>query len=418
MPGHKGGGPLGFEDKDITEIPGADSLFEADGIIAQSEQNASNLFGCHTLYSTEGSSHVIRAMLFLALQGVKNPVVAAGRNAHKAFLTAAALLDFKVDWLSPSDGYLDCQITPQYLREYLKSADIKPNALYVTSPDYLGNTLDIAALAEVAKEFSLPLLVDNAHGAYLKFLPKSKHPMDLGAAMCADSAHKTLPVITGGAYLHISPDFAPSLLPNAKSALSLFGSTSPSYLILQSLDGANLYLDSFKETLKDFLPKIADIKTASENYGYEIIGDEPMKITLNPKPIGYTGDEVAKILQKGGIVAEFFDPDYITLMPSPCNNDCQLEGLKKVLLSLPKKASIETLPPKITIPKRAISPREAIFSAAEEVMAENSFGRIAAMPTVGCPPAVPIIISGEIIDEKVISAFKYYEVKTVKCVKR
>ena len=90
MPGHKGEGPLGMEALDITEIPGADSLYEADGVIAQSEKNASALFGAPTLYSTEGSSLCIRAMLALvqrhaAAQG-RRPMIAAGRNAHKTFL--------------------------------------------------------------------------------------------------------------------------------------------------------------------------------------------------------------------------------------------------------------------------------------------------------------------------------------------
>ena len=97
MPGHKGKAFLGMEPLDITEFAGADSLYEATGIIRQSEENASRLFGCKTLYSTEGSSQCIRAMLHLAAlyakeQG-KQPLIAAARNVHKTFLSAAALLD-------------------------------------------------------------------------------------------------------------------------------------------------------------------------------------------------------------------------------------------------------------------------------------------------------------------------------------
>ena len=122
MPGHKGCGLLGFEELDITEIPGADSLYQADGIINQSEENASFLFGSNTFYSTEGSSHCIRAMLYLALQKSNgNRLIAAGRNAHKTFLTAAALLDFEIDWLMGENGnYLSSNITPEYLENYLK----------------------------------------------------------------------------------------------------------------------------------------------------------------------------------------------------------------------------------------------------------------------------------------------------------
>ena len=119
MPGHKGKYFLGVERLDITEIPGADSLYEADGIIRQSEENASGLFGCPTFYSTEGSSQCIRAMLYLALLWAKErgkpPVIAAGRNAHKTFLTGAALLDLEVRWLYPKEvgSYLSCCLTAE-----------------------------------------------------------------------------------------------------------------------------------------------------------------------------------------------------------------------------------------------------------------------------------------------------------------
>ena len=116
MPGHKGAAFLGMEPLDITEIQGADSLYEANGIIARSEANASVLFGCRTFYSTEGSSQCIRAMLYLitlyAAQQGRKPLIAAGRNAHKTFLTAAALLDTDVRWLYPQSpvSYLSCNL--------------------------------------------------------------------------------------------------------------------------------------------------------------------------------------------------------------------------------------------------------------------------------------------------------------------
>ncbi|MBQ3270376.1 MAG: arginine decarboxylase, partial [Clostridia bacterium] len=115
MPGHKGAGPLGCEALDITELDGADDLYAPAGIIAESERNASRLFGAQTYYSAEGSSLAIRAMLFLALDGRapggERPLVLAGRNAHRAFLSAAALIDFDVRWLHPSDAYQRCDVS-------------------------------------------------------------------------------------------------------------------------------------------------------------------------------------------------------------------------------------------------------------------------------------------------------------------
>ncbi|MGB4661180.1 MAG: hypothetical protein WBI07_18555, partial [Mobilitalea sp.] len=253
MPGHKGHVFLGCEEIDITEIQSADSLYEASGIIAESEDIATSLFESeHTYYSTEGSSQCIQAMLYLTLQQSKTstdsnrPVLLAARNVHKAFVHACALNDLDVTWMYPDDdtshSICSCVITPSQLERSILAMPQKAIAVYVTSPDYLGIQMDIAGLASVCKKFDLPLLVDNAHGAYLKFLPVPQHPMDLGATMCCDSGHKTLPVLTGGAYLHISKEAPPSYSSNARSALSLFGSTSPSYLILQSLDLCNRYL--------------------------------------------------------------------------------------------------------------------------------------------------------------------------------
>ena len=226
MPGHKGSALLGMEELDITEIDGADSLYEAEGIIAESEENAGALFGANTFYSTEGCSQCIRAMLYLAVlqakQQGRRPLIAAARNVHKSFVTAAALLDLEVMWLYPEqpDSYLSCKLDAKTLETQL--AAHQPVAVYLTSPDYLGNIQDVGAIAEVCHRHNCLLLVDNAHGAYLRFLQPSRHPMDLGADVCCDSAHKTLPVLTGGAYLHISETAPVFFREQAKNALALF----------------------------------------------------------------------------------------------------------------------------------------------------------------------------------------------------
>ncbi|MBO4535178.1 MAG: aminotransferase class V-fold PLP-dependent enzyme, partial [Clostridia bacterium] len=317
MPGHKGQGKWDVEGLDITEIEGADSLYHAEGIIRDSEQIASTLWGAHTYYVTEGSSQAIRAMIHLAalyaLQEGKKPMVLAGRNAHSAFVSAVALTDVEVDWLWCED-YLRCPITPEQLATRIEETNA--SAVYLTSPDYLGNMLDVAALSKVCHEHGALLLVDNAHGAYLKWLSPSLHPMDLGADMCCDSAHKTLPALTGCAYLHLAYGVKDYLVASAKDALALYGSTSPSYLLLASLDALNKRIRDIKQGVRLTARKVATLKGTLSCHGFDLVGDEPCKLTLAPKSWGYTGEEVAAYLIDKGIYPEFSDPDYLVLMPS------------------------------------------------------------------------------------------------------
>lgn len=430
MPGHKGASLLGFEQFDITEVAGADSLYEADGIIRESERNASALFGCPTYYSTEGSSLCIRAMLYLVTvyakaQGTRRPTVLAGRNAHKTFLSAAALLDLDVAWLYPDEdeGYLACRVSPALLeRELTRLSEdgAVPSAVYLTSPDYLGNVADIERLSAVCRKHGVLLLVDNAHGAYLKFLSPSRHPMDLGADLCCDSAHKTLPVLTGGAYLHMSSRLPEVFYEQAKQALALFGSTSPSYLILQSLDAANAVMagEDYTPTLMATAQRVEACRATLGVHGINADGgDEPLKLTLYSKAYGYTGIEVADYLRQNNIECEFADPDHVVLMVTPAITEDDLDRLTAALLSLPRREAINNCPPPPVKPCRAMSIREAMLAPAETLPVSACLGRVLAAATVGCPPAVPIVVSGEVIDEGAMACFDYYDIKVCSVIK-
>lgn len=414
MPGHKGADFLGFERFDITEFDGADDLYNPSGIILRSEENASQLFGFPTYYSTEGSSQCIRAMMYLVLLKAKKegqkPIIVAGRNAHKTFISAAALLDFDIMWLFPQEeeSYLSCNITPEGLENAFKNAKEKPVALYITSPDYLGKSADIEELSMVCHKHGILLIVDNAHGAYLKFLEKSCHPIDLGADLCCDSAHKTLPVVTGGAYLHISKNIEYFSCKDVINALALFGSTSPSYLILQSLDACNVYLESYKDKLQEFLPLISEMKIRLEEKEFEFYGDEPMKLCISAKSYGYTGTEIADILSENNIFCEFCDPDYLVLMPTPETTTAELKKAEEILSAIPRKEANTTTPPKFTKAEKVMSVREATLSPSEILPIDKCENRILSSVTVGCPPAVPILVCGERITKETLKCFEYY----------
>ena len=424
MPGHKGQPLLGAEPLDITEIPGADVLYHAEGIILESEENAASLFGTKkTLYSAEGSSLPIRAMLYLvslyaARQG-KKPLIAAGRNAHKVFITAAALLDVQVSWLYPEGkgNLLSCEITPEGLEAFLRTAPELPAAVYITSPDYLGNMADVAGLSRVCRKYGCLLLVDNAHGAYLHFLEESLHPMALGADLCCDSAHKTLPVLTGGAYLHVGKA-APGLFAEAaESAMALFASTSPSYLILQSLDQANAYLaNGFREKLKDAVQAWDRVKDSLKEAGWVLTGQEPLKLTILPKSHGYTGEELAELLEKQNIFCEFSDPDHLVLM-LPVEFVGPLPGIvEAALLAIPRRTAISSAAPVLHRAEAVLSPHEALFRPSRMVSTRDALGKIMADPTVSCPPAIPVVCSGERIERWAVDAMAYYGITRVRVI--
>lgn len=419
MPGHKGRG--GVEQLDITEITGADVLYHPRGIILESEKNAAALFGSRrTVYSAEGSSLSIRAMVFLAVQDArkrgKTPRIAAGRNAHKVFITAAALLDVQVRWLYPAQtgSLLTRQITPEALEEALGQGE-PVTAVYITSPDYLGNVADISGLSRVCRRYGCLLLVDNAHGAYLGFLPEGQHPMTQGADMCCDSAHKTLPVLTGGGYLHISSHAPGELDSMADSAMALFASTSPSYLILQSLDAANGILDGrWQRALHHAVIEWAAVKRHIGDLGFCLTGQEPLKLTVMPKKFGYTGEQLAELLEQKNIFCEFADPDYLVLM-LPVEYDPALpRRICAAFETIAPRAEITTPAPTLGRGVSVLSPRAALFHPAEQVALSQALGRVMADPTVSCPPAIPVVCCGERIDAWAVEAMEYYGITQVR----
>lgn len=412
MPGHKGQNFIGCEKLDITEICGADALYKAEGIIAESEKNATSLFGSKaTFYSAEGSSQCIKAMLCLAKMKSKNKnfTVLAARNVHKSFIYACGLLDIRVRWLfDESDRFslCRCNITAEQLDSELKKE--KADAVYVTSPDYLGGELDIKALSDVAHSHGAYMLVDNAHGAYLRFLDASRHPMDLGADMCCDSAHKTLPVLTGGAYLHIGNEI---FIEDAKKSMEMFGSTSPSYLILQSLDLCNAYLaDDYKNKLHNCIKNVEKLKCKLSENGWTVLESDPLKLTVLSSGLNLSGK-----LREYSIECEYEDPDYTVMMFTP---ETSTDAYERIIPAFGVcDGNLQTPAMSLPIPEKCMEIREAVFSSSECVSVDDAAGKITADTSVGCPPAVSVVVSGERISEETVKIMKYYGIEKISVIK-
>ncbi len=424
MPGHKGNGNILSDD--ITEIDGADVLYSPSGIIKESEKIASEIFCSKaTYFSTEGSSLCIRAAVWLvkayAAEKGEPLKLLALRNVHSSFVSACALCDVEPVWVygdvdDCDENVITCKVSKERLLSIIKAE--KPTALYVTSPDYLGYRSDIGLFSKICREENVLLIVDNAHGSYLKFVDEKSHPLDLGADISIESAHKTLPCLTGTAYLHIgkfAPDF---FIKNANYALGLFASTSPSYLLISSLDEFNSYADSYYNKVTKTVEKVEGLKAKFVSSGYTLVGNEPLKITISIKKYGYYGYEIAEILRKSGIYVEFYDKDFVTLMFSPCNRDGDFVSLENAFLKIARKKTIDEIPPKVLKGEKVLSIRAATFSIFEEVDIDGAEGKILSGLTVSCPPAVPILICGERITTEAVNAFKYYGVGKIRVVKQ
>lgn len=421
MPGHKGRSPVPELEKmytlDITEITGADSLFEAEGIIKQSEENARRLFDTEeTVYSCGGSTLSIQAMLFLMKQ--ENRRVIAGRNVHRAFLNACILLGLHVTWVYPDEekGILSGGYRPEDFEKALSEAKEEPCCVYVTSPDYMGNMADIKALSAVCRRFGAPLLVDNAHGAHLAFFKNNLHPMALGADLCCDSAHKTLPCLTGCGYLHTSNERYKGRL---KGAMSMFGSTSPSYLMLASLDLCNVFLENeAAENLEAISQRVNEMKRRLSGRYIFAGGMELLHIVTDTAAMKTDGRYLAKKLEEKGCFPEYAGCEAVILLLSAWERQEVIERMEKILTEMEEMPFREwrNPPPSFPKPEAVMDIREAALSASENISAHKAEGRICAGVRVPCPPAVPIVISGERIDKETADVLRFYGIDRVEVV--
>lgn len=406
-PGHNGEFP-----HDITEIDGSDSLFESDvsgGIIGESEAIAASLFGSQkTLYSCAGSTLAIQtALAVLKSQGVKT--IAASRCSHRSLALAASLLHINVKWLYPKE-FPSANVI--YDAEAIRDAD----ALFITNVDYFGGTWKFV-------NPNIPTVIDNAQAAYLRFVDKRimgydyLHPLELGFPLiCADSAHKTLPVLTGGAYLHFAKGTDPS---RAKEMMALFGSSSPSYLILESLDRFNGMLTDNIQMVTNACLMVAELKERLSEAGVPLLKSDPLRITVNACEYGMTGGEYADFLrQNGGIECELTDNNRAVLLFSAATTLEDCERAELAMKFVPTKTPLPQFEYPVVKATADMPMWEAMYSPCKTIPIKSASGEVCAKLIAPCPPGIPIVMPGEIIDHNVIDALWKFGIENVTVVSR
>lgn len=426
-PGHKNNFSKLNElwDFDYTELPDTDSLFEASGAILNSEKFASKVFDTkQTLFSAGGCTLCIQAMLRLvAGEGDK---VLFGRTIHRSAINAAALLGIDPVYVLPRGNAgqnLPGRIDTKDIEKILKAHnDIK--AVHITSPDYFGVMSDIAAISSVCKRFSVPLIVDNAHGTHLKFLPDDMHPITLGASMSADSAHKTLPVFTGGALLQIADE---KYVNSSKDAMQLFASTSPSYPIMGSLDVGLHWVEEYgRSEYGRLAERVSEIRFELTQMGVLIPEGicDPIRLSINTASVGISGIDVAEYLRKNAFEPEYANENYLVLILTPFVEDKQIDRLVHVLKTMIDKYASQNLKSKnmshdflLNLPKKILTPREALFGETVTVSIDDACDKICAQVATVCPPGIPVVMPGELMTMNTLNILKSSGFESIKILK-
>lgn len=407
---------------DFTELPLTDSLYESNGIIKMAEENLSKLYSslC-SVFSSGGNTLCIQTMFKLIFS---NPldIVLCDRVIHRSAISVMALLDLKPVWIKRIINRESMLPESINFEDFEKKLHQNPSAkgLYLTSPSYHGILQDIKKLSSNCKKYNIPVLVDNAHGSHLMFLKNNLHPIFQGCAMSSDSAHKTLPVLTGGAWLHINDE---RFLNNIKQSMLMFGSTSPSYPVMASMDLCRVWLEKFgKISFEDLQIKVQKIKDFARKKGIYIPNDDisdPVRITLGVFNIGYTGYEFRNHLYKYSVEPEMCDENYVVLIATPFNDNLDFERLCDAV------ASVEVRDKKYNyictvgenLPEVVLTPREALTAKSVLKPIKECKNKIASDIVCPCPPGVPVVMPGEKIGDEEIEALKAYGISEISVVK-
>ncbi len=421
-PGHKGflSSSPEISKYDITEVSGSDSLYSSSSIIKSAEDFASNLYNTNfTIFSACGATLAIQTALFSTLKFGKK--IIAMRNSHSSFINTSAILNISTIWIYPKyidnsmvSGIVDISILEKTI---IENMDV--SAIFITSPDYFGVMQDIKKISSLCKKYNKLLIVDNSHGSHLFFLEKNIHPLYFEADIVIDSIHKTLPCLTGSALLHInSKKFNRDEI---KSNMSIFGSTSPNYIILSSIENCLNYLTyKGKEDFIKFSFTVDNIYNILKNLDIKYIKHQnKTHLSIDCFHLGKKTYEISKILFEKYIEPELISNRYIVFLISPYNTDDHFDRLISFFYhvnSIRESPIIEKIK-LITPPELSISSKMALSKDYEDIHINDSINRIFATTQVICPPGIPIIMPGEKINKSIKEYLEFYRIKYIKVIK-
>lgn len=427
VPGHKNGQV--FLDRgnelyhsllsiDATELTGLDDLHAPEGPIHEAEALLADLYHVKKSYFLVNGSTVGNLAMILATCTAGDTVVVQ-RNCHKSILHGLMLANVKPVFVTPNyegkwgiAGGIDAEVVSNALTLYPET-----KAIILTYPNYYGLAGDLSKIAAIAHEKDIPLLVDEAHGAHFilgNSFPKSA--LTFGADIVVHSAHKTLPAMTMGSYLHVNSSLVDTK--NVEFYLQMLQSSSPSYPIMGSLDLARAYLASYTEKDQQFLinkitqfkQKLAAINEIELLEPSAEFKKDPLKITIQSKR-GISGFELQSLLEEKGIYTELADARNVLFVfpllkkeaDYPFDQTVELianavkgkNGRNIDIMEYKKSNEIMAL---------SISYAEMKQTITKQVSFHEAIGKISSEMVIPYPPGIPLIMAGELITEEKINS--------------
>lgn len=473
MPGHKrreipDGIPGGFPDPygiDITEIDGFDNLHHAEGILKDAMETAAAIYGAdRSWYLVNGSTCGILSAVFVATEN--GGKILTARNCHKAVYHAICLNRLEAEYLYPeeiTEFGINGGIRAEDVRKALEkdamrcagnSGDVrgkitKIQAVLITSPTYEGVVSDIRAIADVAHEYGVPLIVDEAHGAHLEYADQChsfpKSALEYGVDIVIQSLHKTLPCFTQTAILHVKGKLVDQ--DRISRYLSMFQTSSPSYLFMAGMERCIRYMDGdgrngmvrYEKRLEHFMERMEGLQVL-EVLDREICGKyrtvagwDPSKIVVSTmRAEDFHGEELAETLRrKYHLEMEMTAPEYVIAMTSLMDTEEGFERLGTALLEIDgalrhcvepeqqkekgeskEKERCETpevTESKVLHPVRRMFICEAMNADTERTALQDTVGKVSAEFVYLYPPGIPIIAPGEVFTDAIVEKIVAYK---------
>lgn len=418
MPGHKrqaafaGALPYGM---DITEIEGFDNLHNREGILKDLADRLAKLKNAPYAIPLVGGSTVGILSAVKAMTNKGDRIIMA-RGCHKSVYHAAEICGLDTSYIHPetdkNNGFFLSVSRDDIEKAFAQTPDAK--LVIITSPTYEGVISDIKAIADIAHSHGAKLLVDGAHGAHLGY--SGLFPADAlsqGADAVVESLHKTLPAMTQTAALYLGGAVSPKAF---EKAVGIFETSSPSYVLMASIDRCVSLLEEKAEKLfEDYSKKLDDFYKETEKLeNIEVIHfDDKGKIIISLSGTDKSGPEVAESLRnRFHIEPEMISKSYIICMTSICDTWENFNRLAEALIAIDKETNAsENNKNTVKYPtvKKEYNLCDVSAHDGEYIPLENTEGRVSLSYLWAYPPGIPIVAPGEVISKEVIASIKALE---------